>query len=299
MSSKAIEFSCPRCSAGPYYSTPEHLGKHIKCRICGSIIPIVQKVPLTTPPATSIRQAGTSGRRKSYYFRIATPLVIVCAIALLAIVFTRGTTSAQKQQTRAAATEPQSESVNPAVTPTRPTDSNIATTAATASSPTLPNDDYSIHSQSKRTSGRPSAYRSLPNGTRVEPDQAIAGLGQLTVNNGTSSDAVIRLVDNVTERSARWVYVRSGAVIKITGIEPGGYALRYTLGRDWDDVRKQFNVYATYYEFEKPLLYAESDEGKSTKFKSISVTLHPVPLGNARTATISRQKFLSGDNPTF
>ena len=50
----------------------------------------------------------------------------------------------------------------------------------------------------------------LPTGTRIEPDGEASGPSELTVSNGTESDAVVRLVNRSSGGAARFVYIRAG-----------------------------------------------------------------------------------------
>jgi len=137
--------------------------------------------------------------------------------------------------------------------------------------------------------------RRLPCGTRISDEPAHKGLGRLKVENGTSLDAVVRLARSDDNQAAIWFYVCSNATTTIDKIEPGTYDLTYTMGLDWDDDANEFVQQASYNIFERQVTYFErTDTGNSTVYKSVSVTLQPVPSGNVRTRTISRKDFLKG-----
>ncbi len=140
-----------------------------------------------------------------------------------------------------------------------------------------------------------STYNRKDNGARIADDNGTTGLGKLTVENGTASDAVVRLVDTNNNSTVRWFYVQSKAAATVGGIEPGIYALMYTSGADWDEAADEFRVEPNYSAFERQFTYSETPDGENiTKYKTISVTLHAVPSGNVRTRHISRQEFLKG-----
>ena len=73
----------------------------------------------------------------------------------------------------------------------------------------------------------------LPTGTRIEPDVEVSGPSELTVSNGTRSDAAVRLVNMDSGNTARFVYIAAGDDFTLTGIEPGTYGLRFVSGKQW------------------------------------------------------------------
>lgn len=141
----------------------------------------------------------------------------------------------------------------------------------------------------------PAAYNRLPSGTNIAEDVGRSGLGKLTVENGTTLDAVVRLVRNDNGQTARWFYVQAHSKETRGGIEPGSYSLVYTTGADWDGTAVAFRRSASYDAFDRQCEYLETPDGEDiTRYRTISVTLQPVPDGNARTRRISREEFLSG-----
>jgi hypothetical protein len=126
---------------------------------------------------------------------------------------------------------------------------------------------------------------SLPNGARIAPDIGVDGHGELNVNNGTAEDAEIILYNVERDEQARRINVKAHDLFQITGIPVGTYELKYALG-------------SSFYEFERSLDYTEhrTEEAEHSwvNYKEISVTLHPVLGGNARTKQISRGDFLKG-----
>lgn len=141
----------------------------------------------------------------------------------------------------------------------------------------------------------PSDYNREPNGARIVNDVGISGLGKLTVENGTALDAAVRLSNSYTQETARWFYVWATATVTVDKIEPGTYALMYTTGADWDEETDEFRKGSDYSVFERQFTYLETpDGGNTTKYTTITVTLHAVPSGNVRTRHISRQEFLKG-----
>jgi len=65
----------------------------------------------------------------------------------------------------------------------------------------------------------------------------------------------------------------------------------YTLGADWDDPAMEFRLEAACYKFEQQFTYSQTtDAENTTKYKVLSVTLHPVPFGNVKTWRIPREE---------
>ncbi|MEW6492999.1 MAG: hypothetical protein AB1589_10905, partial [Cyanobacteriota bacterium] len=69
-----------------------------------------------------------------------------------------------------------------------------------------------VVSTSSKLTVEPSPTRSpisLPNGTNLIPPQDLKGHGNLMVNNGTSRDAVVKLVDRDSGETLHFVYVQA------------------------------------------------------------------------------------------
>jgi hypothetical protein len=93
------------------------------------------------------------------------------------------------------------------------------------------------------------------------------------------------------------VYIEAGDVYTVTGLEPGTYLLRFISGYDWVPKCSDFLRETDYSEFESTLLFeivepTDDQPGYTTRYE---VTLHPVPLGSARTRKIDRKRFFEGD----
>lgn len=135
----------------------------------------------------------------------------------------------------------------------------------------------------------PSEPHSLLNGARLQPDVGTSGKGKLTVDNGTSDDATVELVNTGSDYTSRYAYVQANHKLTLTGIEVGTYDLMFTSGANW--VGDDFTCSPSYSEFEKELVYSESVVANEREFHEMSVTLHEVPEGNVKTRTISRADF--------
>jgi len=142
--------------------------------------------------------------------------------------------------------------------------------------------------------GRPTEYNSLPTGTRIEEDLGTGGHGELTVENGTSEDAVARLSDVANDETSRWFFVQAHSSAKVPQIPEGTYRLTFTTGLNWDESEDAFSWHPSYSEFDRTFEFREQRDSERVQYHSISVTLHPVRFGNVRTKTITREEFLKG-----
>jgi hypothetical protein len=134
---------------------------------------------------------------------------------------------------------------------------------------------------------------SLPNGTEIRKRRRLIGYGELSVENGTSFDAVIHLIDMNTEKTIRTFYVKSGNTFTERQIAPGLYGLYYTTGIDWNVALKKFNSSTSYNQFGKNLEYTEKrdpDAGK-IEYSIHNITLQPVQDGNVATYPTSKEAF--------
>lgn len=143
---------------------------------------------------------------------------------------------------------------------------------------------------------RPTEYNSLPTGTRIADDVGTNGHKELTVENGTSEDAVARLSHAGIEGddTVRWFFVQAHSTALMPKIPEGTYRLRFTTGLNWVESQDTFSWHPAYSEFERSFDFSEQRHSHGVQYHSISVTLHAVPSGNVRTRTITREEFLKG-----
>jgi hypothetical protein len=139
----------------------------------------------------------------------------------------------------------------------------------------------------------------LSTGQKIEDGERKDGNSTLMVRNGTREDAAVRLVDSVTGRTTRFVYVRAGAEYKVLGIEPGTYRLDFATGSDWVTACRDFIHDTSYSEFERDLVFkfssTENEEEITTWTTRGEVTLNPIVGGNAKIRRVDRKRFLEGD----
>ncbi|MEI8172723.1 MAG: hypothetical protein WCH07_04465 [Deltaproteobacteria bacterium] len=144
---------------------------------------------------------------------------------------------------------------------------------------------------------------SLPNGTEITPARK-NGHSMLTVDNGTSNDATIKLVYvDRPKKHYRFAYVKAKSKISLQNINSGNYYLQFCMGQDWDQQTKKFKRDLSYARFNEPMEFNEFKEEISrddkiierVKYSRVSVTLHPVVAGTARTHSISKEDFEETD----
>lgn len=126
------------------------------------------------------------------------------------------------------------------------------------------------------------------NGTELRPPSGPSGPGYLIVKNGTTSDAVIKLVRSTDEGVVRSVYVVRQSDWTIRNIGPGTYRLWFAMGNDWDPVVRRFQRNPRYWQFDDAFEFSVDDDGSYTYWE---VTLHPVADGTAETSSLDPGRF--------
>lgn len=138
---------------------------------------------------------------------------------------------------------------------------------------------------------------SLPTGTDLRvPEISLLG-GSLRVNNGTSADAVVRLVQESTGSVLRAVYIRAGEVHEILYLPETRMKLQFTLGRNWSQAERRFLEDALYSEFDEILDYEHSPNGGSGYDHRYEASLHPVLHGTAHVTRTEAWDGLEGEQP--
>ncbi|MFJ6214101.1 hypothetical protein ACIQGZ_12325 [Streptomyces sp. NPDC092296] len=115
------------------------------------------------------------------------------------------------------------------------------------------------------------------------------GRGQLTVQNGGGSDAVISLVKG--EQTAHSVYVRKGAGFKVDGVRDGTYTVYFTSGSDWDGATRQFTRDCGFTKFDDKLKFTTTTTATQIRWTTWKVSLQPVIGGNASTSKLNRNAY--------
>ncbi len=128
-------------------------------------------------------------------------------------------------------------------------------------------------------------------GTLVSRGSGGRGYGTLEISNGTSFDAIAKLVNVSTGKSHREVYVRANSSARVSGIAQGTYELYFSTGNDFAPSLKKFLRSATYSKFDDSLNFQEIRESDGITFSNFRVSLDKVALGTATTSAVDENSF--------
>ncbi len=117
------------------------------------------------------------------------------------------------------------------------------------------------------------------------------GLGTLNISNGTSSDAIAKLVNLSTGKSYREIYVRANSSTTLTRVAPGTYELLFSMGRDYAPSIRKFLSNAEYSKFDETFHFQETRDAYGINYKTYEVTLNTVAYGTATTSKIDESSF--------
>lgn len=127
----------------------------------------------------------------------------------------------------------------------------------------------------------------------VDRLQAHGGKGTLTLDNGLTEDAFVKLIRGGTLVAS--FYVQGGTKFTFDHVPDGAYDLLYCSGFGWDRARRDFERGRHARRYDSPLTYStrKQQEGNSivTYTDQLSLTLHKVAYGNATTKDISLEEF--------
>lgn len=242
------------CDCGGIYLTQgQYLGKKIACPECGRT-PRIERLQLTSASSETICDRSnliTAQSSSSNFLKRGIALTAVTAISVLGIVVSLSRTQPQQA---------------PLATEAMPVNSTL----------------------------EPSPSRSpvsLANGTNIIPPQDLQGRGQLKIVNGTKYDAAVKLVDSVSGKIHRFVYIQANQELTLKNISPCSCILKFTQGTDWDSTTQKFLQNRSFSQFSNPLDFKEIQKETGVEWMEYRVTLHAVPHGKARTARIDESDF--------
>lgn len=140
-------------------------------------------------------------------------------------------------------------------------------------------------------------YTALPHGSIVYSSlYYLGGLGELTIENGTERDAVVKLVNNFIDKSIFTVYVSSKNTYTIRNISDGNYKLFFNSGKDYSATSTKFLINSSYLKFKDDFTFITKEiqyyDSIDTRYSTFKVTLHPVVGGTAKTDNSSEAEFL-------
>lgn len=133
-------------------------------------------------------------------------------------------------------------------------------------------------------------HRRLANGALVH-DGGRAGLGRLTVKNGTARDAVVALTRG--KHTAFSVYVRHGSNTTIRSVNNGSYTVYFTTGEDWNSRKSSFTRECSFEKFDDQAHFKTVRVTGGTQYTVLTFTLNKVVGGNATTSTVPPAEFPS------
>ena len=160
-----------------------------------------------------------------------------------------------------------------------------------SSSPNQPNGSMPVSLSANDVEFAPAL--SLPNGTELRKRGHLNGVGELTVENGTSYDAVVHLVDLKTEHPIRTFYVRQGSTFTERQIATGLYGIYFATGLDWNRSVKKFTTAASYSQFGRNLEFSEKrDSGsREVEYATYKITLQTVVGGDVSPLPSDKDSF--------
>jgi hypothetical protein len=121
----------------------------------------------------------------------------------------------------------------------------------------------------------------------------LGGKGKLSLDNGLTEDAFVKMISN--DRLVASFYVRGGEKFTYTHVPDGVYRLIYCTGFGWEAARRDFERgrHAMRYDEALDFTTTRRTEGNSiiTSTGVMTLTLHKVANGNARTSGIPLEEF--------
>ncbi len=131
----------------------------------------------------------------------------------------------------------------------------------------------------------------VSNGFEIIPPQDSPSLGTLKIINGITKDAAVKLVDNSSKKTRRFVYVQANHEALLKKISPCGCSIRFTLGKNWNQGKRSFSQNPSFFKFNNRLDFKETKTAAGVQWMNYTITLHSVPTGNVKTAPISERDF--------
>lgn len=111
-------------------------------------------------------------------------------------------------------------------------------------------------------------------------------LGELEVENGTADDGLV-VITQMDDSAVVAFYVRAESSFTLTGIPDGDYWVYIASGQGWNETTHQMASVVDYERFEDMFPF-ETDASSYTIW---SITLHPVPEGQAETEPVDPADF--------
>ncbi len=271
------------CECGEvYHSNRQHIGKYILCKKCMNTIVVQENVPTAINSSSTTVSVQPTKAEKSItickirnkfreHYKVAIAVGALALLIILSSVFISNKTSYKSDPHE----QPTSTARYTIETPPEPTSQ-----PEPAREPTNPN--------------------RLPLGASPFGKGIRSGRSTLTIDNGTSTDAVVRVIRlGEPNQTVRSFFIPNDRKFTANQIPPGDYVLKVAFGNDWDNERKRFNFQRSFgksesFDITESAWDEETDDGviKHTRASRMSITLHKVPYGNFKTYDISEEEFL-------
>ncbi|NEQ51725.1 MAG: hypothetical protein F6K11_16555 [Leptolyngbya sp. SIO3F4] len=132
---------------------------------------------------------------------------------------------------------------------------------------------------------------SLENGADITPIQGVVGYSRLTIDNGESRDAVVKLMDRASGETLRYVYVKAHSQVTLESLGTCECELKFATGVDWDIETQQFRKRQKLSAFSDPLEFIVEYRDDGEYWRTYTVTLHRVPDGTAAIEPIGKEEF--------
>jgi hypothetical protein len=82
--------------------------------------------------------------------------------------------------------------------------------------------------------------------------------GELTIDNSSGEDPVVKVISVDDGRLTRQVFVQRGTKIYLSHLHEGQYKILFAVGKDWDGERHRFMQDQAFYEFGENLTFNET-----------------------------------------
>jgi ribosomal protein L37AE/L43A len=115
--------------------------------------------------------------------------------------------------------------------------------------------------------------------------------GELSVDNGTSNHAVAKLIDVQTDQKILSFVIAARQKAMISAIPDGAYQLIFAFGDRLYLGTDRFHSPHGFSKFVRQLTFETKSTEDAIYWSQLSVTLHPVFAGNAKTSSISQKEF--------
>jgi hypothetical protein len=296
-----IEIVCP-ADRTLHYADASHVGRTIRCRSCGASLKIELQVEdpslgreqgpekkewepsVAREPSKDFEIDGPSPSKLIWRPEILIGGVLGVIVVMLFIAFWPSHAS-QTQTSSQYPAVPETPSALKSNAPVPPAVRRIQNAIPMRAKPAL--EENPLGMLPPCAQGREPAR--LKTGERLKPDAGTSGQSNIRVLNGGGLDAVVKLADSVTGKTARLAYIQAGHSLTFEGVETGAYLLQFQFGRDWTSECNQFLRDSDPAEFADPFVFLDD------RIRFYTVTLSPAVGGKTRTRKIERNRFLQDD----